>query len=134
MQSAHYCGVLHTKQEHAHNMTDSDENRNMEEVKNVDTKDTKPGKPEFCAHCRQEICVWRQFAEKNKCSMLRLRRLVQSGGRAAKARKTLFQQISRQTNGKMGAGNRRRLPVCVEDNVRQMFPSEDGKYMGYKDK
>ena len=129
-----YYVVMRTKQEKAGNMTVTNENQKKDDVKKEDIEDTKPAKPEICAHCRRIICVWSQFADENKCMMMSLRRSVQSGGRAGKARKTVFQQISRQINGNMGVGNRRRLPVCVEDNVRKMFPSEDGKYMGYKDK
>ena len=93
-----------------------------------------PTNPQSCKHCNHVECVWREFASENKCLISGLRRTVESGGRAGLARKQVFQTISRKINGIMGAGNRRRLPKCVEDNVRRLFPSEDGKYMGYKEK
>ena len=63
-----------------------------------------------------------------------LSRWVSSGGRSAKARKTLYQTVARKVNGVIRMGNRKRLPRCVENNVRKKFPSKDGEYTGYKEK
>ena len=88
----------------------------------------------FCRHCRKTRCIWREFSKNNKRTILDLKREVDSGSRPADARKLLYRTICREMNGVMGAGKRKRLPKCVEDSVRKLFPSEDGKYMGYKDK
>lgn len=115
-------------------MTDSVAIVPVKNVKKEAVKDAKEVKPKICIYCKGVPCVWSEFQVDNKSMLLSLRRAVESGGRPGKARKTVFQSMSRKINGMMGVGNRRRLPQCVEDNVRKMFPSEDGRYMGYKDK
>ena len=80
---------------------------------------------------KRSKCIFREYTENNKRILLKLSRGVDSGGRPGGARKTLFQSITREMNG---AGKRKRLPKCVEDGVRKLLPSENGQYMGYKDK
>ena len=88
----------------------------------------------MCKYCKRRPCVWTAFTTDNAAFLSVQHRMVNSGGRARKARKSVFQRITRKLHGVMGAGKRKRLPQCVEDNVRQMFPSKDGRYMGYKEK
>lgn len=35
--------------------------------------------------------------------------------------------------GPMGEGERRKLPTCLEAKIRQIYPSETGLYMGYRE-
>ena len=49
-------------------------------------------------------------------------------------RKSLYKSISRSLDfGHLEYGECRQLPLCVCNRVRQIFPSKDGKYMGYKE-
>ena len=91
-------------------------------------------KPVVCSYCKRRLCIWVEFMTENSAFLSALHREVKLGERSGKARKTVFQRITRKMNGVMGAGVRKRLPQCVEDNVRSMFPSKDGQYMGYKEK
>ena len=59
---------------------------------------------------------------------------ISEGRRPGEVRKLVYRDITRSMHGTMGSEVWRRLPNCVEDNVRRMFPLDDGKYMGYKDK
>ena len=65
--------------------------------------------------------MWKEFEIDNKSMLLNLRRADKTVGTPGKARKTVFKSMSRKINGTMGMGNRRRLPQCVEDNVRKML-------------
>ena len=91
-------------------------------------------KPNICDHCRHDPCVWKEFVNENKRMLWSLRRDVESGVRSGKARKTVFQKVTRKMYGVMGSGRRIRLPQCVYNGVRKLFPSEDGQYMGFKPK
>ena len=49
-------------------------------------------------------------------------------------RKAGYQYASRVIFGPLGVGVRKKLPQCVEDGVRSMYPSVDGSFMGYRTK
>ena len=115
-------------------MADVNKTTNLKHELEAAEKNVKiEGKPNKCHDCKQNCCVWRNFKESNRNMLLGLQRWVNSGGNPANARKKIYQGVTRQMNGVMGIGNRKRLPRCVENNVRLMFPSEDGCYMGYKE-
>lgn len=116
-------------------MADKNEKTNSKDEVETGVKKVKmESRPIKCQDCKQNYCVWRNFETSNTNMLLGLRRWVSSSGSPAKARKKVYQCVTRQMNGVMGIGNRKRLPRCVENNVRLMFPSEDGCYMGYKEK
>jgi hypothetical protein len=50
-------------------------------------------------------------------------------------RRMLYRQMAIRTNGDelLGKGNRVQLPECVLSGVRELFPSDDGEYMGHRD-
>ena len=51
---------------------------------------------------------------------------------AANAQKLLYLKISRNLNGIMGVEVCERLPKCMKEGLRGMFPSHNEEYMGYK--
>ena len=87
-----------------------------------------------CQGCGYQRCVWETFKDDNEEYLCLLRSKISEGRRPGEVRKLVYRDITRSMHGTMGSGVRRKLPNCVEDNVRRMFPSNDGKYMGYKDK
>ena len=117
-----------------HNQMSKKEDKHEAKKQSSDIIETDKDNFSLCRHCRRTSCIWRDFTEHNKRTILDLKREVDSGSRPGDARKSLYRIICREMNGVMGAGRRKRLPKCVEDSVRKLFPSEDGKYMGYKDK
>lgn len=48
-------------------------------------------------------------------------------------RKKAYQHMSKKIHGTLGLGNRIQLPTCVTENIKRIYPDENGIYMGYKD-
>jgi len=44
----------------------------------------------------------------------------------------LYRDATTFINGYLGKGKRKKLPVCVEGEIRDCFPSKDGVYTGFK--
>ena len=87
-----------------------------------------------CQNCGYHPCVWQTYKEDNEDYLSSLKVEISQGRQSSEVRKQVYRDITRTMHGIMGSGVRRKLPTCVEDNVRRMFPSEDRKYMGYKEK
>ena len=87
-----------------------------------------------CQNCGYHPCVWQTYKEDNEDYLSSLKGEISQGRQSSGVRKQVYRDITRIMHGIMGSGVRRKLPKCVEDNVRRMFPSEDQKYMGYKEK
>ena len=49
------------------------------------------------------------------------------------SRKWAYKLATLYIHGVLGAGNRVRLPSCVEDAVRALFPPVDGIVMGFRE-
>lgn len=47
-------------------------------------------------------------------------------------RKAAYRQFILWRYGKLGRGNRRVVPSCAVLSIRQMYPSPDSQYMGYR--
>ena len=53
--------------------------------------------------------------------------------RNSASRKKAYKLATMYIHGVLGAGNRMRLPSCVEDGVRALFPPVDGIVMGFRE-
>ena len=76
--------------------------------------------------------MWKKFIRENRSMVRELVRDVKTGGESSCARYTIYRCVTRDMYGQLSKGDRRRLPDCVGNNVKKMFPSEDGNYTGYK--
>lgn len=47
-------------------------------------------------------------------------------------RKAGYRQFALWKYGRLGRSNRRILPSCVVKVIREVYPSPDGQYMGFK--
>ena len=47
------------------------------------------------------------------------------------AKKQCFRRYTYLKHGYMGPGNRARIPSCIEDAIRAMFPNHDNSFVGY---
>ena len=87
-----------------------------------------------CDMCERTECVWETFKQIEQMLLDDLKVEIKHKDRTpGSARKLLYQKVTRYMNGVMGTGVRERLPKCVENGIRQKFPSDTGRYMGYKD-
>ena len=49
------------------------------------------------------------------------------------ARKEAYKCFVRMHHGHLGAGNRQKIPGCVLDHIRGLYPDDNGTYMGFKE-
>ena len=89
-----------------------------------------------CDYCKENPCVW-----VTNCEDMRLCDESEHGlltgddiPNASLRRKGIYRQMALTiAGGPTGRGNRMKLPMCVVNGVRNMFPAEDSKYMGHMD-
>ena len=104
----------------------------------------EPISPFYCAFCQKDVCLWYQLQDVVESTIewneIAFQDIVDEAetekeykNLAASARKLLYAAITRELYGILGRGNRIRLPECILQNVRGMYPSPDNKYMGHKD-
>jgi hypothetical protein len=82
----------------------------------------------LCPACRNSPCEFLQ-------SQQELERIVDcmAPDTSAKAKRFhAYQFMSRKLHGQLGKKNRVPLPPCCQQGLRDLFPSEDGKYTGFK--
>ncbi len=98
-----------------------------------------------CEHCGSTPCDWEwigkiavgniidQFTPHNNDSNIFIRDEDGSTVGKEKIRKTIYSMFIYMKHGHLGKGNRLSIPSCVLDRIRDLFTSEDGDYMGFKD-
>lgn len=85
--------------------------------------------PGICEYCKYDPCVIEQYAFEGIDTV---HSLEFSGMSANECRKKLYRFYFLSMYGPAGKGNRTRLPACVVAKVRELFPSGNGEYMGFK--
>jgi hypothetical protein len=80
----------------------------------------------FCPQCSDSPCQFLQWQEElEKCVTVMTPDLTNK-----EKRYRLYCHVSRRRHGMLGKGNRRPIPSCLEQGMRDLYPSE--KYTGYK--
>jgi hypothetical protein len=83
-----------------------------------------------CQQCLYERCIW----ELNKERIIDDNNALLSAEASNKERRFFgYKQMTFALHGHLGKGQRRELPCCVVDGIREMWPEEDRKYTGYRD-
>ena len=104
----------------------------QEDSDNENDQVLQRGQEVVCEHCGCLECVWDQFSIEEGNLLFDLKDRFDSGERPGEIRKTAFRHVTFWLNGPMKRGQRKRLPKCVETNVRKLFPSPNGRYMGFR--
>ena len=90
-----------------------------------------------CSHCGESSCIWfyyrddvveavHNWVDSNTTS---------NGYRPSNnlIRKECYQIFIRMHHGFLGKGKRKKIPECVLNCIRCLYPDDDGEYMGFKD-
>jgi hypothetical protein len=80
----------------------------------------------YCQHCDNSPCAFVQWQDE-------LEGIVEGMDPEASnksKRYHMYQHLSRRLHGCLGKGNRRPLPLCLGQGMRDLYPSES--YTGYK--
>ena len=87
-----------------------------------------------CPDCLRRTCLWEVYGGDIVLHMQNFEEELDTVGRNKNnvIRKAGYQYAIRLIFGSLGSGVRRKLPQCVENGVRSMYPSTDGRFMGYK--
>jgi hypothetical protein len=109
----------------------------LEESLCLESADTVPEAllhgPNICIVCGCDLCEFQQ---------MEMEILVQdrnhnedvgwdAGERNSKRRKRAYKYATKHKFGVLGRGVRKKLPSCIENGVRSLFPPVDGKIMGF---
>ena len=83
-----------------------------------------------CNKCSRDgqRCVWRLIRKRVKRAIP----TVNAGENNLK-RKMAYRIAVREIYGRLGAGVRKQLPECVVRGVRQLYPSDNDEYMGFRE-
>ena len=87
---------------------------------------------EVCFHCGEKPCFWLNFKEEILSSTVKNMDdcLVSN----SLLRKKAYQMFVYFKYGRLGKGNRVRIPECVLDGIRKVWPETDqANYMGHND-
>jgi hypothetical protein len=80
----------------------------------------------FCPKCSDSPCWFLQWQQEIEVCVS-----VMSPDLSNKQKRyQLYRHITRRRHGMLGKGNRRPLPSCIEEGMKDLYPSE--KYTGYK--
>lgn len=85
-----------------------------------------------CDSCKKASCIWDEHEDSilEKVSDWKIYGRFQSN---STLRKKCYQYFAAVLYGHLGHGNRRELPECIVENVRQILPNENAsEYMGFK--
>ena len=87
----------------------------------------------FCGACGSDPCEWEEFGEQLRSHGNELIE-IQHDMEHSKIRKAMYQLYIRLKHGYMGKGNRTCTPLCIRNNIRNIWPEEDPEdYMGHRD-
>jgi hypothetical protein len=109
----------------------------LEETLCLESTDTVPEAllhgPNICTVCGCDPCEFQQMEmeilvqDRNHNEDVGL----DAGERNSKRRKRAYKYATKHKFGVLGRGVRKKLPSCIEDGVRSLFPPVDGKVMGF---
>jgi hypothetical protein len=86
--------------------------------------------PILCSKCQQQPCI--VYQDKTFLNEVIAMKVV--GGKANnECRFLMYKEFTRRLHGYLGKKNRRELPLCIKHFTREVFPEEDGCYVGYRD-
>ena len=90
-----------------------------------------------CPMCKDDPCVWESVGKGAHETVLA--HIEENGGSECLTNKKIrffyYKKVTEELYGYLGAHNRRRLPDCVVDGVRELFPNPPGiPYTGYSKK
>ncbi|CAB9512518.1 hypothetical protein SEMRO_540_G162990.1 [Seminavis robusta] len=87
-----------------------------------------------CGYCNQAPCFMLQDLIGNSL-MMTGDMMKDDGFSNQQIRKALYTEASRMINGRLGPGIRKKLPTCVEGEIKDSYPrdkNKDPEYVGYK--
>lgn len=85
-----------------------------------------------CHHCGDKPCFWKQYKEE-------LVNSISSNDTSQDEKNNLYRKKAYQLYvsmkyGKLGRGNRVKIPFCVQSGIRSVWPERSPEnYMGFKD-
>jgi hypothetical protein len=88
---------------------------------------------DVCKHCGEDPCVWLVSMENMRLYNESQHRSLPEEDKPPNnicRKKVYWQMFLSMNNGPIGRGVRVKLPKCVEEGARQMFPSPS--FMGFK--
>ena len=90
----------------------------------------------ICKHCESDPCLWVQHKECVLAAVEVFKEQRAFRGESTPnnvCRKYCYRQFSLMIHGPLWKGHRLKLPCCVEENVRLVFPNKEGiEYTGFK--
>ena len=89
----------------------------------------KPSHGPECTSCRKSPCLW---TSNGRDLVADNRFMLGSDAKPKQRRYLMYRQLAFLMNGGPG-GQRIELPQCCVDCIRNMYPEEDGQYVGHKD-
>jgi hypothetical protein len=87
------------------------------------------GQPD-CVHCGLKVCCWMAYNEKIKKDNDLLRHNRPNNEKRFLA----YKQFAFAIHGTLMKGDRRQLPKCVVQGIREAWPDKQGKYTGFREK
>ena len=96
-----------------------------------------------CIYCANTPCEWHVYGQEllRNTALMHYREtrngkevvVDESGNEVSNAsmRKAMYRMFTYLKFGHLGKGNRIPIPQCVADKIREIYPAEDGKYMGF---
>ena len=86
---------------------------------------------ERCEFCKEECCV----ADKMQQEMIEYgRELEEICSSNKQIRFKLYRQAALTLWGHLGPGVRKELPLCLQADIRVLYPSNESEYIGFHEK
>jgi hypothetical protein len=95
----------------------------------ADLPQEPPVDPYYCRFCLNTPCIFLQHQEE----LERIMEEMHPHATNRTKRFHMYRRMSRELNGPLGKGVRKRLPHCFVQGFRDLYPSEDDTYTGYRD-